>query len=370
MDMKIKRLPSLVKVCNSGTRRYSGATRGNVYTEGFSVSHRPAAAFALQPWARDGVFPPEVLARLTRLVDIDPAVTLTSFEPPAAQRVLGRTEILITGWGCPRVDERVLAMAPRLRACIHAAGTVKGHLDPVVFARGLVVSSAADANAIPVAEYTVAALVLGAKQAFTRARLYGTEGLDGWSGTMAGGLTGCTVGVVGASRIGRLVLARLAAFDVTALLHDPYVTPEEAARLGAEAVDLDTLCARSDLVTVHAPALPETRHLIDERRLGLMRPGAVLINTARGSIVDTEALTRHCADGRISAVLDVTDPEPLPADHPLTGLPNVFLTPHLAGAQGREQRRLGEFATAEIGRLLAGEPLRGAVAAHDLAYTA
>ncbi|WP_239152910.1 hydroxyacid dehydrogenase [Virgisporangium aliadipatigenens] len=329
---------------------------------------RPVAAFAMASWARDSVFPPDVRDRLTRLVDLDPAVCLTTFE--GAEAVLGRAEILVTGWGSPRVDERVLAMAPRLRAVIHAAGTVKNHLDPAVFARGLLVSSAADANAVPVAEYTVAALVLAAKQAFTRARLYGAGEARGWSGTAAGGLTGCTVGVLGASRIGRLVLARLAAFDVTALLYDPYVAPAEARLLGAEPVDLDTLCRRSDLLTVHAPELPETRHLLDERRLGLMRDGAVLVNTARGSIVDTEALTRRCAANRMSAVLDVTDPEPLPAGHPLTLLPNVFITPHLAGAQGREQRRLGEFATDEVERLLRGRPLRGAVRAEDLPVTA
>jgi phosphoglycerate dehydrogenase-like enzyme len=101
-----------------------------------------------------------------------------------------------------------------------------------------------------------------------------------------------------------------------------------------------------------------------------MPDGAVLINTARGSLVDTDALTRECATGRISAVLDVTEPEPLPPGHPLLAMPNVFITPHLAGAQGRELRRLGEFATDEVGRLVRGEPLRGGVEAHQLTLNA
>ncbi len=330
------------------------------------MTSRPRAVFALSPWARDGAFPPDVMSRLTALVDVDPGLALTSFDHPA----LGPAEILISGWGCPRVDAAVLDAAPRLRACVHAAGSVKNHLDPVVFDRGLAVSSAADANAVPVAEYTVAALVLGAKQVFTRARNYSDNPAVRRPSTMDTGLLGCTVGVVGASRIGRLVLSRLRAFEVTPLLHDPHVTPDDARRLGADLVDLDTLCRRSDLLTVHAPALPETRHLIDADRLALLRDGAVLINTARGSLIDTAALTRECATGRISAVLDVTDPEPLPIGHPLLDLPNVFVTPHLAGAQGRELRRLGEFATDEIGRLLRGEPLRGDVQAHQLALYA
>jgi phosphoglycerate dehydrogenase-like enzyme len=331
------------------------------------VTVRPVAVFALHPWARDEAFPPGVLDRLTRLVDIDPGLTLTSFRAPDARRALRDADILISGWGCPRIDAAVLDAAPRLRACIHAAGTVKKHLDPVVFERGLAVSSAAAANAVPVAEFTMAALILGAKNAFTRARGYA---LDDRSTSAGPGLTGSTVGIVGASRIGRLVLSWLERFPVTPLLYDPHVTVQQALQLGAEKVDLDTLCRRSNLLTIHAPALPETHHLIDRRRLALLPDGAALINTARGSLVDTEALTRECATGRISAILDVTDPEPLPPGHRLLTLPNVFVTPHLAGAQGREIRSLGEFATAEIGRYLRGEPLHGGVEAHHLALTA
>lgn len=329
-----------------------------------------AAVFALSPWARDGAFPPDVMRRLTALVELDPALTLTAFDHPAARAALRHAEILISGWGCPRVDAAVLDAAPNLRACVHAAGTVKNHLDPVVFQRGLAVSSAASANAVPVAEYTVAMLILGAKQAFARAARYARDPAVAAAASADSGLFGCTVGVIGASRIGRLVLQRLRAFDVTPLLHDPYVSAREARQLGADLVDLDTLCRRGDLVTVHAPALPETRHLLDARRLALLRDGAVVINTARGSLLDTAALARECAGGRISAVLDVTDPEPLPAGHPLLSMPNVFVTPHIAGAQGRELRRLGEFATAEVSRLVRGEPLQGAVDAAQLALNA
>jgi phosphoglycerate dehydrogenase-like enzyme len=133
---------------------------------------------------------------------------------------------------------------------------------------------------------------------------------------------------------------------------------------------VDDLCRRSDVVTVHAPALPETHHMLDARRLALLPDGALVINTARGSLIDTEALTEACATGRVSAILDVTDPEPLPAGHPLFGLPNVLFTPHLAGAQGRELRRLGEFAVAEVVRFLKGAPLLGRVEPERLPYIA
>jgi phosphoglycerate dehydrogenase-like enzyme len=335
------------------------------------LPRRPVAVFAIAPWAFDGVFPADLLTRLGELADIDPATTFTSFD--GQSEALAEADILLSGWGCPRIDAGVLAAAPRLRAVVHAAGTVKALVDPVVFERGVIVSSAAEANAVPVADYTMAMLVLGAKQAFSRAKRYAAavEGMPrDWLSGEGTGLHNCTVGVIGASRIGRLVLRRLGSYDVRVLLYDPYVTAAEASDLGVEQVSMDELCRRSDLVTVHAPALPETRHILDGRRLDLLSDGAVVVNTARGSLIDTEALTRACASGRISAVLDVTDPEPLPPGHPLFALPNVMITPHLAGAQGRELRRLGEFAVAEVSRLLSGAPLLGRVEPEHLAYIA
>jgi phosphoglycerate dehydrogenase-like enzyme len=215
-------------------------------------------------------------------------------------------------------------------------------------------------------------LVLAAKQAFARARAYSA---GHWSGDAlpgvatpgdGGGLTGAVVGVIGASRVGRLVIERLRGHGAEVLLSDPYTTDEQAAALGARPLPLDDLCRAAELVTVHAPELPETRGLLDERRLSLLRDGAVVVNTARGALIDTDSLVRHCAGGRIGAVLDVTDPEPLPAGHPLLGLPNVLVTPHISGARGRELRRLGEFAVAEVERLARGRPLRGAVRPADL----
>lgn len=138
-----------------------------------------------------------------------------------------------------------------------------------------------------------------------------------------------------------------------------------------ELVELDELLRRSDVVTLHAPSLPETYHLLHDRRLALMRDGSVLVNTARGALIDTEALVRHCATGRIDAFLDVTDPdEPLPPTHPLFLLPNVVVTPHLAGAMGTEVALLGAHAVADVERYAAGLPLLGAVREDDLARIA
>jgi phosphoglycerate dehydrogenase-like enzyme len=230
------------------------------------------------------------------------------------------------------------------------------------------VSSAAAANAIPVAEFTLAAILLAGKRAFRLQRRY--RELRAlrlwWSEVPPIGNHGKVVGIVGASRIGRLVLERLRPFDFELLVHDPYLAPGEAEALGAEPAELDALLRRSDVVSLHAPSLPETEHLLDRRRLALLRDGAVLVNTARGALVDPAALADELVAGRLDAVLDTTDPEILPPDSPLYDLPNVFLTPHIAGAMGTETRRLAALALDEIERLARGEPLAHEVRLEDL----
>ncbi|MFF4763852.1 hydroxyacid dehydrogenase [Streptomyces sp. NPDC001292] len=331
---------------------------------------RPRTVLAMDSSVVDDVFPPAVRARLEETADIRPPRVVREFTSPQARAALAECEVLLTGWGCPPVDRAALDRAPRLRAVIHAAGTVKTFLSRETYERGIAVSSAAAANAVPVAEFTLAAIILGAKRAFPLAHLFRsrrTHRTDAdlerhhWLGTR-----GITVGVVGASRIGRRVAELLRTLDAEVLLYDPYVGDAEAELLGATRTDLDTLVATSDVVTLHAPDTAETHHLLDARRLGLMRPGALLVNTARGPLVDTEALTEHLVSGRIDAVLDVTDPEPLPAGHPLWDLPNVFITPHMAGAQGNEVGRLGALAVDELTRYARGVPLAHAVLLEDL----
>ncbi|MEV8388965.1 hydroxyacid dehydrogenase [Streptomyces sp. NPDC056650] len=316
---------------------------------------RPRAVCVMNPGTAELVLPEDQRARLSALVRLAPDAS--GAELGAA---LADAEILVSGWGCPRLTADVLAEAPHLRAVMHAAGTVKPIVSEAVWERGIVVSSAADANAGPVASCTVALITLAARRTLTMAAGYA----DGWPDFAdRSGADGLTVGIIGASRIGRRVIAELGRSDAgfQVLLSDPYVTDEEARRLGAERVELAELCARSSVVSVHAPLLPGTTGLLDATMLALIPDGGALVNTARGAIVDTDALTAECASGRLEAYLDVTSPEPLPPGHPLLSLPNVLVTPHIAGAQGSEVRRLGQYAVAEVARWVAGEPLLGEV---------
>jgi phosphoglycerate dehydrogenase-like enzyme len=332
------------------------------------MSSRPIAVLA---WAREltpDLFTPALLERLRATCELPDDQPLRSFADARAEKVLASAEVLLTSWGCPPIDAGVLARAPRLRAIVHAAGTVKGHVGAECFARGLAVTSAAAANALPVAEYALATILLANKRAFRIQRRYAEKREFRWWPKELPGLGNYakTVGVVGASFVGRRLIELLRPFDLVAQVADPFLTEGDAAALGVAKVELDDLLRTSDVVTLHAPALPETRHLIDRRRLALLRDGAVLINTARGSLVDGAALTDELRSGRIDAVIDTTDPEVLPADSALYDLPNVFLTPHVAGSMGTETQRMAVLAIEEIERFAAGQPFLHAIRTEDL----
>ena len=149
-------------------------------------------------------------------------------------------------------------------------------------------------------------------------------------------------------------------------MSDPYLTSDDAAKLGALLMPLDELCAWANIVSIHAPELPETRHMIGATHLGQMRDGTWLLNTARGSLVDTAALESECVAGRLSAWLDVAEPEPLPASSPLYDLDNVVITPHIAGSLGNELSRMGDSAVGEVALFLSAQPRLHAVVASDL----
>lgn len=329
---------------------------------------RPRVVLAMDERTRRELLPPALGRRLLAVADADLDDPVRDIADHRFTARLARADILLTGWGVPMIDGAALARMPRLRAIVHGAGSVKGFLDSAVFERGILVSSAAAANAVPVAEFTVAAVILAAKRVTRFAHEYRRHRSSGALDLPVPGVGGygLTVGVLGASRIGRRVIGLLQNLDARILLADPTVAAAEATAIGARLVDVDDLVRASDVVTLHAPSLPATRHLIDARRLAMMRDGATLINTARGALVDTDALTVELVAGRLDAVLDVTDPEPLPADSPLFELPNVLLTPHIAGALGNEVARLGELAVAEIERLATGLPLEYPVHAADL----
>jgi len=322
-------------------------------------SDRPSGLLLMNARAFTDLFDSTRLARLHQLVSLDSPVRLDDLRGADAAVRLARTEILITGWGSPVLGQDVLAAAPALRAVIHTGGSVKQHISPAFWDRGILVTSAADANAIPVAEFTLATILLEGKRAasYIEGYRHHREVGGAWRDSIPSSVNfGGTVGIIGLSRVGRRVAELLRPFELEVLVADPYASDADASAVGARLVDLDSMLSASDIVSVHAPELPDTHHLLDARRIALLRPHAVIINTARGSLIDTEALVLRCRTGTLRAILDVTDPEPLPSDSVLFDTPGIVLSPHIAGAMHAETARLADSALDEIERLRQGLP--------------
>ncbi len=275
-----------------------------------------------------------------------------------ARSALAKAQVLITGWGAPRLTAAQLDAAPKLRYVLHAGGQA-AHFLPPAPRRNIQLSNAGWINAIPVAEFTFAMIVLANKQTFRLHNLYRDrrDFVHREVEFPAAGNRGKVIGIVGASRIGRIVMERLGDIDVAIKLFDPFIAAAEARRIGAELVSLDELMATSDIVSLHPPLNAATHGLVTARHLSLMRDGTTLINTSRGQVVDQDALVAELSTGRIDAILDVADPDVLPSDHPLYDMPNVFLTPHISGSMGPEIERMGSHVASELSRIVRGEPL-------------
>ena len=269
--------------------------------------------------------------------------------------LLPAADACITSWDVAPLDADVLAAAPKLRAMAHAAGSVKRFVSDAVWSRGIQVTSAAPALARDVAETTIGLMIVGAKRIWPLAEHVRDGGWRASPAWPSRELHNSVVGLIGASNVGRHVIDLLRPFQATVLLYDPYVDEPEARRLGVEKVELADLARRADIVSIHAPSTPGTYRMVDRALLAAMKEDAVLINTARGALIDEPALIDELSKGRLFAFLDVTDPEPPAPDSPLRRLPNVVVTPHLAGCID-DCSRMGEMAVEELRRFFAGEP--------------
>lgn len=303
-------------------------------------------------------FSPDDMARIESVCRVR---LLGSAEEDEILDKLHDVRFISGGWGMVKLTERVLEAAPGLEAVFYAAGSVKGFVTDASWERGIVITSGMWANAVAVAEATVAMITLANKNWFWCQDTIRRLGRDGWRAEDEPPFPGnydATVGLIGFGAIGRKVAERLQLMDLSVLVYDPYVDEDTIGRVGAAKVELDELARASDVVSLHAPNIPETRHMIDADFLAGMRDHATFINTARGALVDEDALVAELESGRLFAMLDVTLPEPPEAGHPFYRLPNCWLTPHRAGVASREIRRMGRHAVDELLRYCRGDELQ------------
>jgi phosphoglycerate dehydrogenase-like enzyme len=319
----------------------------------------PKALFILDPDALHKIYGPDEQAEIASLVDViaPPQSARTIAERPD---LLRDVEILFSGWGAPTLDAAFLDRAPNLRAIFYGAGSVRYFTTPAVWARGLKLTSAYAANAVPVMEYTVSCILLSLKH-FWKYGLVRRESGHYYPEAPIPGTVGSTVGLISLGMIGRLVAGRLADCDLDVIAYDPWVDQAACDGDGLRVTMVDNLeriFTQSDVVSLHAPRLPETKGMITGALLGAMKPDAAFINTARGSLVrEPEMIEVLRRRPDLWAILDVLDPEPPAPENPLPTLPNVLLTPHIAGSTDRECHRMGQTMIAELRRYLAGEPL-------------
>jgi phosphoglycerate dehydrogenase-like enzyme len=317
------------------------------------------ALYIMNPVEWPRVYPPDVQTRIGGLVQVL-APVLSPSEAVARPDLLAQMDILISGWGCPVLDDEFLGLAPNLAAIFYGAGTMAHLLTESFAKRRITVTTANRINAIPVSEFTLAHILLGMKRAWQQALETKRRRAFFLPQLPVAGAFQSTVGLISLSTIGRLVLERLESFDLRVIAYDPTIREGDARPPGVEMVSLETLFAFSDVVSLHAPEIPETVGMITGSLLSSMKSGATFINTARGSIVrEQEMIDVLRSRPDLTAILDVTDPEPPLPGNALFELPNVVLTPHIAGSLDGECGRMGHWVADELERHLAGQPLLG-----------
>jgi phosphoglycerate dehydrogenase-like enzyme len=312
----------------------------------------------LRTGLRETLFDDDTRERLEALGTVTWNPGEEQFTPGELRERLRGVDVLVTGWGTQTLDGAVLEGADDLELVAHVGGSVASVASPALYDRGVTVTSANREMARYVAEAVLAMALTSLRDlpAVDREVRAGE-----WSSDRGRfeSLFGADVGFVGLGTVGRDLLDLFDPFDVSVTVYDPYVDAGEPAldRPWVELGDLEA-ALDADVVSIHASLTEETLGLLDADRLAAMPDGALIVNCARGPIVDEDALADELAAGRLRAALDVFDEEPLPADHPFHEHATL-LTPHVAGAPGSDE--LAATVVSEVERFLAGEPLEGAV---------
>ena len=313
----------------------------------------------------DDVYSPDVRKEIARLAGEEPAL-YSDTEVIENPRLLCGAEVIFGSWGTPRFDERLLEHADGLKAVLFAAGSVKSVVCDAFWKKNIRITSAAVANAVPVAEFALGEILLSLKRFFHHNRLYQAEGA--FRQDELAGIYRSRVGIVSYGLIAKHLIKLLKQFDLRVHIWSPELDKASAEREGLIFTPLDELFRVCDVVSLHTPLLPETEGMIKYEHVASMKRNATLINTARGAVINEGDLIKALRERPdLTALLDVTKEEPLPAGSALAALPNVLLTPHIAGACNAERGRLGELMLEEFKRYLNRQPLSFEVSAQKLA---
>jgi phosphoglycerate dehydrogenase-like enzyme len=315
--------------------------------------------YILNPGAFDQIYGPDERADIARLVQVSDRA-YSADEVKHDLTLLKDVNVIFSGWGGPKLDKEFLDAAINLQVVFYGAGSIKWMVTPEFWIRNIPITSSYGANAVPVAEWSLAQILLSLKRMWGSAVEYKKTHQRG-KPEMPGAY-GSTVGLVSLGMIGGRVANLLKPFDMKVIAYDPFASAEKAKELNLELVSLEEVFKRADVVSLHTPWLAETVGMINGKLLASMKHNATLINTARGAIINEPDLCRVLKDrADLWALLDVTYPEPPKPESPLWTLPNVVLTPHLAGSIGVECRRMGRVVVDELRRFINKQPLQWAI---------
>ena len=295
---------------------------------------------------------------------LGPEIEILEWDDSPASPALARAVAFIT-YGHPRVDGPLMDRTPHLKI-VSNHGVGVDHIDcAAARSRGILVGNTPGCLDAATADKTMALLLAAARNVVIGDKFARSPAFTHYDPSFMIGyeVSGSTLGIVGLGRIGRQVAKRARAFDMKILYHNRHRDESAERDLGVTYATLDDLLAESDFVTLNCPLTAETTNLIGRRELGLMKPTGILINVARGAVVDHDALLAALKSKRIAgAALDVTAPEPLPRDHPLLALDNIIIAPHLGSAANRTRQRMEEMTVLNLNAGLRGEPLPWRVA--------
>ena len=305
------------------------------------------------------VFDPETCAALQALTGIEP-VRYAKEDVLNDPSRFANVELVFSTWGMPEfTEEEIKTYLPQLKCVFYGAGSVQKFARPFLNC-GVKVFSAWAANAIPVAEFTVAQIILANKGYFRSTHVYhSTQSKKAAAAAISScnGNYGETVGIIGAGMIGRLVIQMLKIYHVKVLVCDPFLSQQQAAELGVEKCSLEELFERAFVISNHTANNEQTKGMLHYAHFSRMRENAVFINTGRGAQVVEDDLVRILQERPdLTALLDVTFPEPPVENHPFYTLPNCLLTPHIAGSAGDEFARMGIYMLRECEAYLTGAP--------------
>lgn len=300
------------------------------------------------------VYPSAIRSQIEKLVQIV-SPPMSKDELMKDLSILHDIDIIISSWGAPTFDEKLLQAAPNLKAVFYGAGSIKNFVTDAFWERDILITSAYAANAVPVAEFTLAQIIFSLKKGWYWSQ-QAKQGRRRDVTMEIPGLYKSTVGIISLGMIGRMVCEHLKRFDLNVIAYDPFATEETASELNVKLVSLEEIFEQSDVVSLHTPWLKETEGMITGKLFASMKKNATFINTSRGAIVREDEMIEVLKQRPdLYSVLDVTYPEPPLPDSPLYSLPNVILTPHIAGSVTNECARMGEYVIEEIKRFLDGK---------------